>query len=123
MQSGKYRHQVMLLRRVDSQQPGGQVSHTYEHIATVWARISPLSGRELIAAQQVQAEVTNRINIRWRDDIDINATSRVQHIVKRSVSPAWFDVYDVTSALPDEKTGRRELSMMCVRRDAEGWRG
>lgn len=123
MQSGKYRHRVILLRRVDNQQPGGQVEFTYEPIAEVWARVAPLSGRELIAAQQVQSEVTTRINIRWRDDIPINETSRVHHITKNSESPPWYDAYDVNTALPDEKTGRRELVMTCIARTAEGWRG
>lgn len=122
MQSGKYRHQVTLLRRVDTQQPGGQVKHSYEPFAEgVWARIAPVSGREFFAAAQVQSEVTTRISIRWRDDVD--ETCRVRHVTDHSVSPQLFDEYDVRAALPDEKTGRRELVLMCTKGPAEGWRG
>lgn len=121
MRSGQYRHQVTLLRRVDTQGPSGQVEHTYEPIATVMARIVPVSGREYFAAQQVQSEVTDKIHIRWR--VDVDATCRVKHEINHEVSPAWFDMYDIKAALPDEKTGRRELVLMCTRNPAEGWRG
>lgn len=122
MQSGKFRHRVILLRRVDAQGQSGQVEHTYEPFATsVPARVAPVAGREFFAAQQVQSEVTTRISIRWRGDVD--ETCRVMHEVDHSVSPALFDIYDIKSVLPDEKTGRRELVLMCTKNVAEGWRG
>lgn len=42
---------------------------TYEDVATVWAEIKPLAGREFWAAQQVNAEVTGEIRIRYRSGI------------------------------------------------------
>lgn len=121
MQSGRYRHQVSLLRRVDNQGQSGQVEHTYEPFAHPLARIAPVSGREFFAASQVQSEVTTRISIRWRGDVD--ETCRVMHVTNHSVSPNEFDLYDILAALPDEKTGRRELVLMCRKVPAEGWRG
>lgn len=122
MRSGQYRHRVILLRRVDTQGQSGQVVHTYEPFASsVPARIAPVSGREFFAAAQVQSEVTTRIAIRWRKDVD--ETCRVMHITDNSVSPPTSDVYDIKAALPDEKTGRRELVLMCTKNEAEGWRG
>ncbi len=43
---------------------------------TVWARIRPLSGRELIAAQSVQNETTHEIAMRWRTGITANMRAR-----------------------------------------------
>lgn len=121
MQSGKLRHQVILERRTDVQQPGGQVKHDYVPFATdVWAAIEPVSGREFFAAQQVQAEVTTRIRIRWRDDVD--ETCRIRHVTRHTI-PIHEDIYDIAAVLPDAKTGRRELVLMCTKRTAEGWRG
>lgn len=120
MQSGRFRHRVVLLRRVDTQGDSGQVEHSFTPIASVWARISHIAGREFFAAAQVQSEVTTRISIRWRGDID--TTCQVMHVTDHSVSPNIFDLYDIKAALPDEKTGRRELTLMCAKRDAEGWR-
>lgn len=122
MRSGQFRFRVTLLRRVDDQAQSGQVTHSYEPFAeNVPARIVTLSGREYFAAQQVQSDVSTRIHIRWRGDVD--ETCRVMHVTDHSVSPQEFDLYDISSAIPDEKTGRRELVLMCVKRQAEGWRG
>jgi len=121
MQSGKLRHRVTLLRRVDNQQPGGQVQHSYVPFAEVWGNVRPLSGRELIAAQQVNSLIDSEITIRYR--VDVDETCRVQHIIKHDESPQWFDTYDVIAVIPDPKTNRRELRLACVKRTAEGWRG
>jgi SPP1 family predicted phage head-tail adaptor len=119
--AGKRRFKVILQRRTDAQQTSGQVKHTYEDVTELWASIKPVSGREFFAAQQVQSEVTTTIGIGFRDGID--STYRIKHITRYSESPQWFDVYDVVSALPDEKTGRRDLLLYSVKREAEGWRG
>jgi len=118
MQSGKLRFRVTLQRRTETQQPGGQPIQSYVDIATVKAAIRPLSGRELIAAQQVQFQANTEITIRWRGDID--ETCRVRHVVVFD-SPEVVDNYDVIAPLPDPKTNRRELKLLCVKRSAEGW--
>ncbi len=48
---------------------GGGHTVTWEPVATVWAAVEPLSGRERLQAQQVQSAVTYRIRIRRRADI------------------------------------------------------
>lgn len=65
------------------------------------AEIVPLSGREFIAAQAVQAGVTTRITIRWRDDV--KASMRVVHD---------GDLYNIKAVLPDP-TLRVHLTLMC----------
>lgn len=119
--AGKRRFKVILKRRTDSQQTSGQVKHTYEFVANLWASIAAVSGREFFAAQQVQSEVTTKIGIGFRDGID--STYRIEHITRYSESPQWFDVYDVVAVTPDEATGRRDLLLYCTKREAEGWRG
>lgn len=69
--------------------------------ALIPAEIVPLSGREFIAAQTVQANVTTRITIRWRAGIE--PSMRVIHGV---------DVYNIKAVLPDP-TLRRHLTLMC----------
>ncbi|GIO39300.1 hypothetical protein J41TS12_41610 [Paenibacillus antibioticophila] len=41
-----------------------------EEVCTVWASRKPLRGRELFAADAVQAEITVRYEIRWREGIE-----------------------------------------------------
>jgi SPP1 family predicted phage head-tail adaptor len=121
VRSGKLRHKVSLQRRVDDQEPGGQVAHSYVETAKIWAGIASLSGREFLAAQQINSEITSRIAIRFRPEV--NETYRIVHTIKHDESPPWTDVYDVIAVMPDEKTGRREMSLLCAKRVAEGWRG
>ncbi|MBW7475947.1 phage head closure protein [Paenibacillus oenotherae] len=39
-------------------------------VCNIWAAIEPLQGREYFAAMQVNAEVTTRIRIRYREGVD-----------------------------------------------------
>jgi SPP1 family predicted phage head-tail adaptor len=48
---------------------GGQVV-TWSDVATVWAHVHPLAGRELINAQSVYAAVTHNMIIRWQSQFD-----------------------------------------------------
>jgi len=43
----------------------GETVASWSTLATVWASIEPLTGREVLQAQQVQAESTVRIRIRY----------------------------------------------------------
>jgi SPP1 family predicted phage head-tail adaptor len=47
----------------------GQPIETWSLLAEVWAEVAPLRGRELWAAQQVNAELTTRFRIRYRSDV------------------------------------------------------
>lgn len=50
---------------------------TWQDVATVWAKIEPLSGREFFESQQIQKEITHKITIRSRKDI--NETMRIKY--------------------------------------------
>ena len=49
----------------------------WETIATRWARVEPLAGRELVNAQQLLLAVSHRLNFRWVDGM----TSRCRVVV------------------------------------------
>ena len=50
---------------------------TWTDAATVWAKITPLRGKEFFAAQQINAESTIKISIRYRSNI--NTTMRLKY--------------------------------------------
>ncbi|MFJ5625444.1 phage head closure protein [Peribacillus loiseleuriae] len=54
----------------------GQPLDQYHPVADTWASIEPLRGRELFSAMQVNAEVTTRIRIRYREGIDRTMIAR-----------------------------------------------
>ena len=122
MRSGALRFEVRLQRRVDTQDSAGQVVHTYTDFGSDFAAVEDLSQREFAAVQQVQAEATTRIRMRFRADID--ETCRILLTdYDADESPPAVKVYDVLGPpTVDVKTGRREITMLCARRRADGWR-
>ena len=79
----------------------GELIDQWIDVATVWAAIEPLRGREYFASMAEHAEVTTRIRIRYRDDID--RTMRVQH---------GATVFEILHIIHPE-FARRELQLMC----------
>lgn len=65
------------------------------------AEIMPMSGREFIAAQSIQAGVNTKITIRWREDVQ--PRMRVEHL---------GTFYNILAVLPDP-TLRRHITLMC----------
>lgn len=75
MEAGKLRHRVDLQRVAVTRDTHGDQVKTWTTLATVWASIEPLSGREFLSASQVMADVTARIKI--RGGIDLTPKDRV----------------------------------------------
>lgn len=124
MQPGRRRHAVTLQSPVETQNEIGEPIVTWQDFATgVRAAIESVNGREFFAADQVQSDVTSKINIRARSGV--NSQMRVVHTftTTANVSPpeTQTDVYDIEAVLPD-RTGRREIVLMCRLRAAEGFR-
>lgn len=63
---GKLRHRVTIQTYSESTNSYGETSKSWSDQATVWASVEPLSGRELEYAQQVHAQTTTKIVMRWR---------------------------------------------------------
>lgn len=69
MRIGKMRHRVALQSRAATQAGTGQPTGAWSTVATVWASIEPLQGRELVAAMAAQSELTHRVTLRYRSGI------------------------------------------------------
>ena len=69
MNIGKLRHRIILLKQVNEVNDYGASTQTWKRVATVWADVRPLSGREYFSAQQVQSEVTTQIWLRHIEGI------------------------------------------------------
>ena len=67
------------------------------------AAIEPLSGRELIAAAQVHAEVTTRILLQY-----IPGILPEMRVVHRGVN------YNIRSIIPDDKYLTRHVTLLCT---------
>lgn len=73
MRAGKLRHRVTIQSPPSTRNEYGeeeQDSDDWTTFARVWAAVIPLSGRELWNAQQVQGDVTHRVEIRYLQGIN-----------------------------------------------------
>ncbi|GAB6174503.1 phage head closure protein [Paradesulfitobacterium aromaticivorans] len=101
MDPGKLKHQVTIQQNNPSQDAEGVMVENWVDIATVWAAVQPLQGRELLAAQSIAAEVTTRIRIRFR--AGITSAMRILYGSR---------VFDIQAPIdPEEK--HQELNLLC----------
>ena len=72
VRAGQLRHRVT----IESYNSGGRDENGFETPATwtehskLWAKVTPLSSKDLISAQGEQSEVTARMMVRYNTDID-----------------------------------------------------
>ncbi|OAT53986.1 phage head closure protein [Providencia heimbachae] len=99
MNPGRLRHKVTFQRSELVKLPSGARENQWVDIATnVRAEVKGISGRELLASGAEMSEITVRIWMRFRPDI--NSTCRM---VFNGLN------YDIQSAIPDVKRTRLEL--------------
>lgn len=104
MRAGQLRQRVMLQRNGRHQDPDtGEMISGWSNLTTnpIPCSVEPVSGREFIAGQATQNEVTARIVIRYR--AGVTAAMRAVH---RGV------IYNIEAVLPDPRSGREYLTLM-----------
>lgn len=108
MDIGQLRHSVTIERPAETRGQMGSQKKAWAPICQTWARVQPLSGRALEVAQALHAEVTVKVTIRYRADVD--ETCRV---VYRGTNYAVQYVLN-----PDEQN--RELQLYCTTGVSDG---
>jgi SPP1 family predicted phage head-tail adaptor len=103
MRAGGLRHRVTIQNFTSHRDESGQIIEEWEDVATVWAEVKGIGGRELIAAGAEKVEVTFRVWIRYRPDV--SSASRI--IWKQKGREPM--TYGIESAIPDEQATRLEL--------------
>jgi len=104
MRAGQLRQRVMLQRDGRHQDPNtGEMISGWANLTEkpIPCSVEPVSGREFIAGQATQNEVTARIVIRSR--AGVTAAMRAVH---RGV------IYNIEAVLPDKNSGREYLTLM-----------
>lgn len=106
MRAGKLRHRIRIERPGYTQDPTtGEIRHEWELVADkVPAEITDLSVKEFIAAKAGQSEVSSRVRIRFREDVD--ATMRIIH---------RGDIYNIHGVQRDPDSGLEWLTLPCSR--------
>ncbi|MEX3950617.1 phage head closure protein [Paraburkholderia sp. EG287A] len=103
MRAGRLRHRIKLQAPKVEVDPntGEPIIVAWLDVATVWASIEALSGREWLASDQYRPGVTTRIRIRWRDGV----TSSMRALHKETV-------YSIDAVIPNFE-GMAEMQLMC----------
>lgn len=69
MKIGDLRHRITLQKYIETTDDEGFSTQQWQDIATVWASVENLFGREYWQAAAIQAENTVKFTIRYRKDI------------------------------------------------------
>ena len=101
MKAGQLDQRVTVERFSRTEDELGQPIESWAPLFTCWAAVEPLTGREFIAAQAAQSEVTARIRMRFRPWM--TAEDRVIHD---------GTIYQIESVI-DVRSENRELVLMC----------
>jgi SPP1 family predicted phage head-tail adaptor len=107
--SGRLRHRVTfetLPADLIERDTDGEIVETWVPVfnAPQPAEITPLSGRELIAANAQQSKVSHRIKVRYR--VELTARDALRAIHRGTV-------YSVEAVIPDPDSGRRYQTLLC----------
>lgn len=102
MRAGKLRHRISIERAIETQDSSyNEPTSQWVLFAEVSASISPLNGRELIRAKQVELKTDTEIMIRYLDGL-----SPKMRIVYRD------RVFEILSIINTEERNR-ELRLLC----------
>ena len=91
---GKLDRQITIEQATQGEGPYGEPTETWTPFATVWANAYSGSGKEFVAARQVNAEVSMQFQIRWL--AGVSATMRILY------DGAYYDIVSLS------EVGRRE---------------
>ena len=108
MQAGQLRKRLTIQKRSTVQDSYGQPSTSWSDVVTVWGAVEPLSGRELMAAEAVQSEITHQVIIRYIAGI----TSKMRVLYGTRI----FDIQNVL----DENERHRMLTLLCLEGLSDG---
>lgn len=110
MRAGKMRHRVTFQRRQSGKDAYGKENGPYADLATIWAEVEPLTGREFFASLQVQSEKAIRVRCRWQQKLsDLTTKDRA------AFNGRLFDIQSTINVLERNV----ELQIMCIEHSRE----
>lgn len=104
---GDKRHLLTLQTRTETLDGFGDADLTYTDLAKAWGRVEAISARERFESQQIRAEVSHRITLRFSTLYSgLSAEDRI------TLGPRIFDIVQ-----PIDREGRRrELEILALER-------
>lgn len=78
MAIGSLRHRVVIQRSTTADDGKGGQTDAWATLATVWAEVLPMRGNERRMAGALTAEIQYRVRVRYRTDITVQPTDRIE---------------------------------------------
>jgi SPP1 family predicted phage head-tail adaptor len=103
MKAGRLRHRITIQKNAIIRDELGSEFYQQIDVATVWAEVKAISGRELMASGSVYSEATIRIWLRYRDDV-----TTANNIIYKGANTRGT-AFDIVAVIPDAKHTRLEL--------------
>ena len=103
MRAGQLKHRVTIQKNEKSQGPLGEPINKWVDIATVWAEVKGIGGRDLIAGGTQFNEATMRIWMRYRPDVT------TENRIKFQQTGVMGPYFGIQAVLPDNDRTRLEL--------------
>lgn len=91
--AGSFRHSVAIQTDGGTQDSVGQITPSWSTQVTRWAAIEPLTGVEYLSAQQLQADITHRIMMRYDATLATHLTPKARILFGSRV----FEIVSVRS--------------------------
>lgn len=95
--AGQLKHRVRIQQPTVTKDALGAPTQAWTDLATVWADIQPLSGREARIADRIAAEVSHQITVRYRPELDDPKAVAQLRVLYRS------RVFAIQAALNDDE--------------------
>jgi len=114
VRAGRLNRRITIQARTDSQNTTGETVWTFADWKTVWASVEPETGTEIFASQQAQSKTTIMFRIRQLANIT------TKHRIKFTEGGVTR-YYGIEAVLP-VSYDRRQIIIMGVEREADGWR-
>ena len=98
--SGKLRHRVTIQEPTTVDGTSGGNYETWSNVATVWAQVTPSSGREFWEIRKSNSEIDGEVRMRYRGNINPtmrllfkNRPLEIQYIINRDEKNELLKVY------------------------------
>ena len=99
MRAGRLRHRITIQEPASTVGGLGEKLKSWADVATVWAAIEPLRGREFFESHQRESEATTVITIRYR--------SGLTHSMRINFGSKYYKIDDILN--PDERNRYLEI--------------
>jgi SPP1 family predicted phage head-tail adaptor len=109
--AGKYRNLVTVQQRSAAKDSFGQQVLTWVDQFQVFASIEPLTARELVVGQAVNAEVSHKVCVLWRTELATPAPAAALRMVH--VRPEGTRYLGIVGVL-NISEARRQIELLCA---------